>query len=219
MSGPVKAYLKTELDEQINCLFNPEQLTMSRTVSWDGPKSNKANAPSITFGGGESGTLSFDLIFDTTDSGESVTIYTTKLLMLMDIHEFSANEKRPPWVRFHWGDMISFKAVVTTATIKFTYFAADGTPLRATATGVTLKQMTDEAQWKYALQNPTSGTRQRERQHRVMPGETLDRISYTYYGDSGQWRRIAERNGILDPLRLRVGRMLTVPELQAVPRG
>lgn len=219
MSAPVKAYLKTELNEQINCLFNPDELTVSRTVSWSGPTSNKANAPSVTFGGGQSGTLKFDLMFDTTDTGESVTTYTTKLLQLMDIHELPNNEKRPPWVRFHWGDLISFKSVVTSASISFTYFAADGTPLRAKASGFTLTQLEDEEEWKYALQNPTSGTRQRDRLHRVLPGETLDRISYTYYGDSGQWRRIAERNGIVDPLRLRVGRLLTVPELQAVSRG
>ena len=219
MTGPVKAYLKTELDEQINCLFNPDELTVSRTVTWSGPASNKANAPSVTFGGGQSGTLKFDLMFDTTDTGESVTVYTQKLLKLMDIHEFSTTEKRPPWVRFHWGDLISFKAVVTSATLAFTYFASDGTPLRAKATGFTLTQLEDESQWKYALQNPTSGTRRRDRQHRVLPGETLDRISYQYYGDSAQWRRIAERNGILDPLRLRVGRLLTVPDLGVVSRG
>lgn len=219
MTGPVKAYLKTELDEQIDCLFNPEELTVTRTVSWSGPTSNKSNAPSVTFGGGQSGTLKFDLMFDTTDTGETVMTHTTKLLKLMDIHEFSTSEKRPPWVRFHWGDLVSFKSVLTTATLAFTYFAADGTPLRAKASGVTLTQLEDEAQWKYALQNPTSGTRQRDRLHRVMPGETLDRISYTYYGDPGQWRRIAERNGILDPLRLRAGRLLTVPELGTVARG
>ena len=51
--------------------------------------------------------------------------------------------------------------------------------------------------------------------HRVQPGETLDRISAKYYGDSTRWRQIAAANGITDPLAIRVGSLLSIPRSTA----
>ena len=50
--------------------------------------------------------------------------------------------------------------------------------------------------------------------HRVQPGETLDRISAKYYGDSTRWRQIASANGISDPLALRNGSLLSIPRVK-----
>lgn len=213
MTAPVKAYLETEAGDQINFLFNPETLTVNRTVKWDPLKSPGENAPGLTFLQGESGTMSFKLILDTTATGEDVTAYTNQLLELTKV---DTSIKRPPWVRLGWGRLKSFKAVVNSVVLNFTYFAANGTPLRANAQ-LTLTQFANET--NYPLQNPTSGTRKRERLHQVQPGETLDRISYLAYGDSTQWRLIAKRNGIIDPLRLRPGVRLVLPEREAAARG
>jgi nucleoid-associated protein YgaU len=49
----------------------------------------------------------------------------------------------------------------------------------------------------------------------VQPGETLDRISARYYGDSTQWRRIAAANGISDPLSVRSGALLSIPRVSS----
>ena len=51
--------------------------------------------------------------------------------------------------------------------------------------------------------------------HRVQPGETLDRISARYYGDSTKWRLLAQANGIEDPLSVRPGSLLSVPRQDA----
>jgi nucleoid-associated protein YgaU len=48
----------------------------------------------------------------------------------------------------------------------------------------------------------------------VRPGDTLEGISLRFYGSGRYWRRIAERNRIADPLRLRVGARLSLPSLQ-----
>jgi nucleoid-associated protein YgaU len=47
--------------------------------------------------------------------------------------------------------------------------------------------------------------------HRVQPGETLDRISAKYYGDSTRWRELARANGVEDPLAIRPGALLNIP--------
>ncbi len=213
MTAPVKAYLETETGQQIPFLFNPATIDVSRTVSWKPQESPGENAPSMTWDRGQAATMKFDLVLDTTDTGSDVTVHTNKLL---DLTKVDSQKKRPPWVRLGWGRMSSFKAVITSVTLQFTYFSAAGVPLRARAT-VNLTQYQDEG--RQPLQNPTSGTRRLDRLHMVQPGETLDRIAYGAYGDPTRWRVIAERNKITDPLRLRPGTRLILPEREAVPRG
>jgi len=213
MTAPVKAYLETEAGARISFLFNPTTLEVKRTVNWKDQEAPGGNAPSLTFDRGMSQTLDFDLVLDTTDTGADVTTYTNQLLNLTKV---DTQKKRPPWVRLGWGRLNSFKCVVLSVTLTFTYFAANGTPLRARAK-LGLKQFSDET--RPILQNPTSGTRTRDRLHEVKPGETLDRIAYQAYGDSTVWRIIADRNRIMDPLRLRTGTRLILPEREAVARG
>src|SRR3546814_649144 len=182
MTAPVKAYLETETGGRIAFLFNPTTLEVKRDVKWNPQEAPGENAPSLTFDRGQSATLSFDLILDTTDTGADVTTYTTELL---DLTKVDSQKKRPPWVRLGWGRLNSFKCVVESVGLTFTYFAANGTPLRARAK-LSLKQYSDET--RPPLQNPTSGTRKRDRLPEVKPGETLDRIAYQAYGDSTVWR-------------------------------
>jgi nucleoid-associated protein YgaU len=48
----------------------------------------------------------------------------------------------------------------------------------------------------------------------VRRGDTLSSVAGAVYRDSGQWRAIAEDNGIVDPRRLTPGRVLSVPRSQ-----
>ncbi len=75
---------------------------------------------------------------------------------------------------------------------------------------LSLEQYEPDANW--GPQNPTSGTPKPNRTHQVQVGDTLDRIAGRYYGDSTQWRAIAGANGIGDPLDLKPGRVLAIPE-------
>lgn len=212
-----KAYLLHEDGStKINCLFNPESISVSRSNSWQGPQQPGKSVPQLGYKGAQSATMSLNLVFDTTDVGTTVTSYTDQVMKLMDIdpnlsgtNTDTANA-RPPTVTFHWGDLHSFPAVITSASLSFTYFASNGTPLRAKIQ-LSLTQYKDAA--SFASQNPTSGTPRPHRVHRVQPGETLDRISARYYGDSTKWRQLAAANGIEDPLALRPGALLAVPQL------
>jgi nucleoid-associated protein YgaU len=46
----------------------------------------------------------------------------------------------------------------------------------------------------------------------VLDGDSLPSIAYGAYGDPTRWREIAQANAIDDPLVLRSGRTLTIPE-------
>jgi nucleoid-associated protein YgaU len=222
MSGPAKAYLKTERGDRIDCLFNPSELTVSKSNSWNAGQSKGRNAPELRFQGGQSATLSLNLTFDTTRDGTDVTEHTTKLLDLMKVDaslpgaDRARNSARPPWVEFHWGKLHSFRAIVDKLQIRFTFFAADGMPLRAKV-DVTLKQWKDEAE--LPLQNPTSFTPTVHTVHTLLPGETLDRLAAEHYSDPTRWRLIAEANRIVDPLDLTPGTTLSIPEPGVRHRG
>lgn len=211
-----KAYLETEGGDKIPCLFNPSDLALSQINGWAGDAMPGKGVPTLRYTGAASGQLRLTLFFDTTDTGSPVTSYTGKIVALMDVDtklsgtDPKSNNARPPWVKFHWGDFHSFKAVVSSLDLNFEYFSATGTPLRARAT-MTLTQY--EQDLAFGPQNPTSGTPRPHRVHRLQPGETLDRIAAMHLGDPTRWRRIAEVNGVEDPLALRPGRILAIPEI------
>jgi hypothetical protein len=210
-----KAFLTTEDNQRIPCLFNPSELALTQFNGWAADAMPGKGVPTLRYTGAGSGSLRLTLFFDTTDTGSSVTEYTSKVVGLMALNaslpgaDVSTNNARPPWVMFHWGDFHSFKAVVSALELTFEYFSSTGTPLRARA-GLTLTQYQDDN--AFGPQNPTSGTPRPHRVHRVQPGETLDRISALHLGDPTLWRRIAEVNAIEDPLALRPGALLAIPE-------
>lgn len=218
MTSPQKAYLQTETGTRLDCLFNPAKLEVVLETSWEGRHIPGQQAPTQRFGGGQSGRIpGLELMFDTTQTGESVTTYTDVLSKLVridtDLPGYAAAQHngRPAWVQFHWGSFHSFKAVITRLSISFTLFSPTGDPLRALTT-LDLIQYQDEDD--YPRQNPTSGTPIPARSHQVQPGETLDRIAAAHYDDSTQWRRLAQVNGIRDPFTLRPGMRLDVPTME-----
>ena len=211
-----KAYLLTEDNTKIPCLFNPAELALNQSNSWAADTMPGKGVPTLRYTGASSGQLSLNLFFDTTDSGSAVTQHTSKLVALMDVDpklpgsSAATNNARPPWVVFHWGDFHSFKAVVSSLQLTFEYFSSTGTPLRARA-ALTLTQYQEDM--AFGPQNPTSGTPRPHQVHQVQPGETLDRIAAMHLGDSNKWRAIAAANGIEDPLELRPGSLLAIPGL------
>jgi hypothetical protein len=212
-----KAFLKFEgKSERLPCLFNPDSITLTKSNTWTAAPMPGKGVPTQNFTGAEAGSMKFDLLFDTTDTGKPVTDYTNKLLAMMEIDKDlpgtneNDNNGRPPFVTFHWGQLYSFPAVITSANVSFDYFSSSGVPLRAKV-ALELKQFT--ASRAFTKQNPTSGTPQPHRVHRVQRGETLDRISARYYGDSTRWRALAVANSVEDPLAIRPGSLITVPLL------
>jgi hypothetical protein len=212
-----KAYLLVEGGAKIECLYNPQTVSLGGGNSWISHSRPGGSVSRLQYGGASNGWLRLDLVFDTTATGTAVTEHTEKVLKLLEVDESlpgtdpALSNGRPPTVTFHWGNLHSFTAVMSEVQLAFTYFSSTGKPLRAEAQ-VSLLQYEPGAAW--GPQNPTSGTPKPHRVHRVQPGETLDRISARYYGDSTKWRLLANANALEDPLAVRPGVLLTVPRLE-----
>ena len=103
-----------------------------------------------------------------------------------------------------------FRCIVESVKQKFTLFSPDGIPLRATLTVVLREYKTLDEQLKHL--NLTSPDRTHS--YVTQNGDTLARIAAQYYRGPGEWRSIAEANGIEDPRRLASGAMLTIPQTE-----
>ena len=205
----------SDTGETVEFQFNPTEYSFSKQVGWREADSGGADVPKSTFTGGKPIALTLKLFFDTRDTGEDVRRKFTnklwKLALVTSGQEDPQTKKgRPPVVEFQWGEVWTFKAVVTQITSNFTMFDQEGTPVRATC-DIALKQVEDPS--SYPFQNPTSGGAAGHRTRVFGQGDTLDLIASQEYGDSNHWRHIAAANNIDDPLRTRPGRVLRLPPL------
>jgi len=208
-----KAKIKNlETNEVLELKFNPTEYSFSKSNTWTKAETRGADVPALEFGGGEPIQLTMEVFFDTHEEGTDVRTYTNKLwkLVLVDPgnRDSTTQQGSPPQCEFQWGMMWSFKAVITSLSMKFTMFMPNGTPTRATA-NITLKQAEDPGQKPF--QNPTSGGNYGYKTHQVTQHEPLDLIASREYGDTSAWKFIAEFNDIDNPFSLTPGTVLALP--------
>lgn len=215
-SGFRKATLEIEGEEPLECWFNPTQYSIAKTNTWNAQPAVGGSVPPTQFGGGNPRQLTIELLFDADPAGD-VSVATDRLLKMMEVDDGLDTGRaalgRPPTVTLSWGTFLSFRAVCSNLTVQYTMFRPDGTPTRAT-TNLTLMQVEQDpvtGSGTPARQNPTTHADRRLRSHVVRDGDSLQSIAYEHYGDAGSWRRIAEHNGIDDPVRIQRGRSLAIP--------
>lgn len=192
--------------------FNPASLKVVKSVTWKGGGVARRNAPDLKFGGGEPATFDLSLTFDTTGNIEyrDVRMYTNQLFKLVLMPDAIGARKPPPQVKFQWGKLTLFLAVVEKVTVEYVLFDMDGTPTRAHAT-VELKQQDDRDDYASPT-NPTTRTESRKTRI-VQLGDRLDTIAYQEYGSPAHWRHLANANGLYDPRDLQPGQVLILPPL------
>jgi Contractile injection system tube protein/LysM domain len=184
----------------LTVMFNPKEFSIHKTVQWEPHKAPGLDVPEQEFTSGNPSILIVELFFDTYEAKTSVHEHTDKLklLALVDV-----DKHRPPLVMFSWGK-VTFKGVVETLNLRYTMFLSNGTACRAVA-NLTIKEA-DTA--KAELQSPDHTKRRT-----LKTGETLALIAYEEYDDAGEWRRIADANGIVDPKDVKPGTVLTLPPI------
>jgi nucleoid-associated protein YgaU len=216
-----KAYIESALGDKVEAWFNPKEFTLTRSNKWEmKPVSGQGHPPGPQFGGAEPQKVSIDLLLDDSESPSGdVTRVCGTLLGMMDAKVKAAgkNANRPPTVTFGWGSLlVPFKAVMDSLSIQYLLFRPDGTPIRAIAkvslTSVE-KFTTQSGGGGLKRQNPTTTGIAGVRSHYVRDGDSLQSIAYAAYGDATKWRVIAEANGIDNPVKLRRGTVLSIPNL------
>ncbi|MBP3961288.1 LysM peptidoglycan-binding domain-containing protein [Paenibacillus lignilyticus] len=191
--------------EQLEVLFNPSEYSLESANNFAWQTIPGLQTPIAQFISGEATTLSMDLFFDTYEKATDVRLLTAKVSRLLDVDK---DLHAPPSCRFVWGSL-DFKGVVERVSQKFTMFLDSGLPVRATL-NVTFRALQS---MKEQYQNIPRQSADRTKQKTLKQGDQLWMIAAEEYEDPGEWRAIAEANGIDNPRQLRTGRKIIVPRL------
>ncbi|WP_248277821.1 hypothetical protein [Brasilonema sp. UFV-L1] len=118
--------------EDIELMFNPTEISFSRTVNWEKHRGNRGTTllPKVNFSGVEPYKFTLkQLIFDTYETKESVMTYIDIIKQGVETIK-GKPDKRPPVYIFTWNDKY-FHCVIQSLTYTLTMFLSDGTPVRA----------------------------------------------------------------------------------------
>ena len=207
-----KALITNTLTQaRIPVQFNPEEYSVSREVNYAQAAIPGLGAPLLQFAHGNMQTLEMELLVDTyeahtgTTAGSDARVVVRQVTDLMNIDPTS---HAPPVLLFTWGSL-SFTCVLARVTQKFIMFRPDGVPVRARLNVSFSEYRNADLETREVKRETATSTKA----HVVIQGETLSSIAARVYDDATQWRPIAIRNGIDDPMRLTVGRRLLVPLL------
>jgi hypothetical protein len=155
------------------------------------------------------------LFLDTSTDGGDVRDIVKDVRKFMEINPELTSPRmggargRPPIVEFQWGQVWTFKAVITSLTEKFVLFRDNGVPIRATLT-LEFLQAGELTEKSPPPQNPTTVGQSGYKQWLVRDGDTIDWIAFSEYGDAAQWRYIAEINKLDNPSQLKPGQLLAI---------
>jgi nucleoid-associated protein YgaU len=223
-AGQPKATLRVVAGEvsrsEVRLLFNPTEYTVTKGATWNRPQSSGAkSATKPQFGGTNPQTVQMEILFDAPYAKVgSIAEDVATLLEWTKPTAASVQKKKPepPILAFEWGTNVAlanFHAYLKSVTAKYTLFDSKGSPLRATA-NITLEEVPVDPK----KTNPTSGGRLGYRSHTLLQGETLHSVAYQEYGEASFWRAVAAVNEIDDPLRVRAGTSLLIPEITEASR-
>lgn len=203
----------------IPCVFNPSDFTIQRSVNYAQHRIPGRDRPVIQFVNGEAEVMSFSLLFDTYSAGaasqlpkvilsaampdatkEDVRLFTEPLMKLTTVN---SDIHAPSLVEFVWGS-ISFKGYIQDISQRFTMFSMFGTPVRAVVDITLISDKKD---------NNVRNSPDRTKARTISDGDRLYAFAYAEYGDCGEWRRIAEANGIDNPRKLESGTDIVIPPI------
>jgi hypothetical protein len=196
-----------EVDEpDIPLRFNPTSYQLRKANNFSEIDIPGLETPPIQYVRGGSETLSFDALFDTSDSQKNVRDeYVGKVAALMRIN---SELHAPPIVQFIWESEI-FQGVLSDMSVSYVLFTPEGVPMRAEVSLTFTAYRPVEVQIAERPRNSPDV----EKSVTLRRGDRLDQIAAGIYQDPGRWREIARLNGIRDPRRLEPGQLLLVPRI------
>ena len=121
--------------------YNPKEIDLGKQASWkDVPFARPGNAKEhfdLEYTGAPARTMSIELLFDGYEKGlsiEPIIATLTRLASPIDELADNAERRRPHICVAVWshGELPKFQCVIEGLAVKYTMFARDGKPLRAT---------------------------------------------------------------------------------------
>jgi nucleoid-associated protein YgaU len=206
-----KLTILPELGLPVVALFNPQEVSISKSVNWRRIPVAESDVMRAQFTHGEPAELGLELLFDTYELGLDVRLLTHQVEELATVRGHGSIH-RPPVCRLVWGAQgVFFEGVLTAVTSTYTLFSQLGAPVRA-------RLQCTFTEWLSPLREALLQHKQSPdvaKSRVVRRGDTLSAIAGQEYDDPALWRPIARANGILDPRQLSPGQVLSIPVLPA----
>ncbi|MEB3233622.1 MAG: hypothetical protein VKJ64_21620 [Leptolyngbyaceae bacterium] len=131
-------------ENHIDFMFNPNELSFSRSISLEQPQGASTNTgePKTSFKHPNPYSLTIsNIVLDTYEDQVSVRPYIRKFARGVEfMQDGEEANKRPPIYLFTWGANEYLRCFVKTLSFKLTLFLPDGTPVRALV-DLTLEQV------------------------------------------------------------------------------
>ncbi|MBL9129085.1 MAG: hypothetical protein JNL97_15655 [Verrucomicrobiales bacterium] len=157
--------------------------------------------------------LEFTLDGTGVSGGEPLQVAESVATFLRVTHDLDGETHRPRHLKLVWGQHLALRCILKSATVNYSLFKPDGSPLRAKITAV-FSESVDE-QLRTAREDERSADLTRA--WIVRGAETLPLIAYHHYGKAEYYLRIARFNGLDDFRSLTPGQILRLPPADRLP--
>lgn len=208
--------------QPIVAAYNPEKYSVNKGVQYAEIGIPGLNEPVLQFIRGQNEKVTLDLFFDTTEKGMIGAVTDVRDLTKPVYKLLIVNTSTHAPLRFSitWGSgkalfeqgSSSSLCVLESMSEEFSLFAPSGEPLRAKLT-VTIRLAPTV---KLQFQNNPLHSPDRTTVVTVVRGQRITDIANQQYGDSRQWRPIADASQLANPRFLDPGTILNVPALPTV---
>src|SRR6201987_4232050 len=172
-NGFQKARLEIDGGDSIECAFNPQSYTISKTNVWTYKPPQGRALPDPELGGGMPMSYKLSLLLDTSLDGPDASVKDDANKLMQAMH---GNGSAPKFITFTWGSVKLPKAAPMSLSIQYALFHPNGEPIRAFV-DVELAQA-EELTPKGKAQNPTTRGVAGVTSHMVRDGDTLASIAY-----------------------------------------
>jgi nucleoid-associated protein YgaU len=129
--------------------------------------------------------------------------------------EAALSNTLPVKLKFTWGAELNFPVCLRKVDITYVRFAPSGEPIRAE---ISLSLYQNRVK-NLPGTNPTSGGPAGRRTRVLDSSDRLPALAAANYGRPAAWRQIAQANGVDDPLRMKPGTAVFLPEPDEMASG
>lgn len=198
--------------QMIKLPTNPDSLSYQRNAEWNAtpqPEALQGAVPQFQGTGGTSLSAKFTLykfsVFPPVSLESLLAMFDKAVVPSQE--SVSQGDPKPPTFKFGWGTRtIMEEAYLENFSVdeQHTHFWSPA----LLSLSFTLRAVPAELPGT----NPTSGALASRRTRTIVAGDSLASVAFAEYGDPTKWRAVAVANGIDDPMRVKPGTLLVLPD-------
>jgi hypothetical protein len=192
-------------------MFNPENLAINETLSWDKKEAVGKQGTDPTFIGSQPRTFTIDLVLDGTgvnNNGVKIPVTAQVLLFRSITTVIDGTEHRPNYLLVQYGTFLC-NCCINSSTVTYTMFDMTGLPIRARiSASFTERTPASLGSILSMLSSP-------DLTHliQVKEGDLLPLLTYQVYNDQSYYLQVAKVNKLKNFRKLTGGTSLVFPPI------